>query len=59
MTTKPKPMPDDIPADETPEGPPEAPPPPEPEPASDVVPSKFKRSPMEDPAHSHHHLRDA
>jgi hypothetical protein len=54
MTTKPKPMPEDIPADETGEVP-EAPPPPEP----DVVPSPYKRSPMEDPAHTHHHLRDA
>lgn len=55
MTTKPKPMPDDIPADESPEGPPESPPPPADEPA----PSQFKRSPMEDPSHTHYHLRDA
>lgn len=58
MTTKPKPVPEDIPADESPDEAPEAPSPPEPV-ESDVVPSKFKRSPMEDPSHTHHHLRDA
>lgn len=54
--TKHKPLPDEIPSDEPAEAPPEAPPPPAPEP--EPV-SKFKRSPMEDPNHPLHHLRDA